>query len=93
MLVISPYARVNHVDSNLTDQASIINFVEYNWHLPGIPGSADQILSRRGRFEGLPFDLAGMFQFRHPRATRLTLDPVTGQPDPRPSSHYLHQSQ
>ena len=42
MLVISPYAKVNSVDSDLTDQASIINFIEYNWRLPGIPGSADQ---------------------------------------------------
>ena len=94
MLVISPYARVNHVDSNLTDQASIINFVEYNWHLPGIPGSADRILSKRDRFERLPFDLAGMFQFRHPRAARVTLNPVTGQPDSAPSwNHHHHHSQ
>ena len=53
MLVISPYAKSNYVDHNLSDQASIINFVEYNWHLPGIPGSADQILARRDRRHGL----------------------------------------
>ena len=38
MLVISPWAKTNYVDSNLSDQSSIINFVEYNWHLPGIAG-------------------------------------------------------
>ena len=80
LLVISPYARVNHVDNNLTDQASIINFVEYNWHLPGIPGSADQVLSKLDRSQGLPFDLAGMFNFEHPQADRLILSPVTGEP-------------
>ncbi len=80
MLVVSPYARVNHVDNDLTDQASIINFVEYNWHLPGISGSADQVLSKLDRSEGLPFDLAGMFDFDHPQVDRLILSPVTGEP-------------
>jgi phospholipase C len=28
MMVISPFAKSNHVDHNLSDQASIINFVE-----------------------------------------------------------------
>ena len=81
MLVISPYAKSNYVDSHLSDQASIINFVEYNWHLPGIPGSADQILAARDRREGLPFDLAGMFDFNQARRTpKLILNPSTGQP-------------
>ena len=88
MLVVSPYARVNHVDHDLTDQASIINFVEYNWHLPGIPGSADQVLSKLDRSEGLPFDLAGMFDFDHPRADRLILSPVTGEPAPGRGHHH-----
>ena len=34
------------------NQASIINFIEYNWHLPGIPGSADQVLSKLDRSQG-----------------------------------------
>ena len=64
MLVISPCAKANYVDHNLTDQASIINFVEYNWHLPAIPGSFDQALTSTDAQEGIPFDLAGMFTFR-----------------------------
>ena len=80
MLVISPWARVNHVDSDLTDQASIINFIEYNWNLPSIPGSADQVLAGTDRKEGIPFDLAGAFDFQRPEAHRLILSPVTGQP-------------
>ncbi len=31
MLVISPVAKHNYVDHNLSDQASIINLIEYNW--------------------------------------------------------------
>jgi phospholipase C len=80
MMVISPFARGNHVDHNLTDMASIINLVEYNWRLPAIDGSFDQVLAGRDDASGRPFDLAGMFQFRGPRARRLILDPTTGQP-------------
>ncbi len=79
MMVISPYAKKNSVDSNLTDQASIINFVEYNWGLPGIPGSADQVLATRDADEGVPFDLAGMFEFGGKRDGKLYLNPTTGQ--------------
>jgi phospholipase C len=80
LLVISPYAKPNYVDSHLSDQASIINFVEYNWHLPGIPGSADQLLAARDRRQGLPFDLAGMFDFNQAPNPMLMLNPSTGQP-------------
>ena len=52
MLVISPWARTNYVDHNLSDQSSIINFVEYNWHLPGIKGSFDQALDPIHQQEG-----------------------------------------
>ena len=87
--MISPYAKRNYVDHTLIDQASIINFIEYNWHLPGISGSADQVLAQRDQAQGLPFDIAGMFDFRGPRAQRLILDPVTGQPvnDGGPGDH------
>jgi phospholipase C len=81
LLVISPFARHNRVDHNLSDQASIINLVEYNWRLPGIPGSYDQALASTDRSERIPFDLAGLFRFRRAGdAGRLFLDPSTGQP-------------
>ena len=84
MLVVSPFVRQNTVDHNLSDQASNpLNFVEYNWRLPGIPGSADQVLAKTDRSERVPFDLAGLFDFRHPNGQRLILSPVTGQPAPR----------
>jgi phospholipase C len=80
MLVISPFARSNYVDHHLSDQASIINMIEFNWDLPGINGSSDQILARRDARKGLPFDLAGLFSFDGHRDGRLLLDPNTGQP-------------
>jgi len=87
MIVISPWAKTNYVDHNLSDQSSIINFIEYNWHLPGIPGSFDQALAQQDRAEHIPFDLAGMFDFRqdsdleHFGLPAVQLDPVTGQVD------------
>ena len=80
MMVISPYSKFNYVDHNLSDQASIINFIEYDWGLSGIPGSADQVLAGKDQSEHLPFDLAGMFDFSSPHGPTLILNPVTGQP-------------
>ena len=48
MLVISPYAKSNFVDNTLTDQSSIIPFIEYNWSLPGI-GQAIRSMRWRDR--------------------------------------------
>jgi phospholipase C len=85
MMVISPYAKHNAVDHNLSDQASIINMIEYNWKLPGITGSADQVLTGNGTdlSEGVPFDLAGMFRFtgllRNPA---FYINPTTGRRAP-----------
>ncbi len=81
MLVVSPFARRNYVDHNLSDQSSIINLIEYNWHLPGISGSYDQALTKADSAEHIPFDLAGMFDFHSSdRNRKLMLDPTTGQP-------------
>ena len=42
-IVISPYAKSNYVDHTITDQSSIIAFIEDNWGLPHIPNSMDSI--------------------------------------------------
>jgi phospholipase C len=82
-LVISPFARQNYVDHDLSDQSSTINFVEYNWGLPGIAGSFDQALAKTDKAEHVPFDLAGMFDFgEHGSNPALPLSPLTGQPVP-----------
>jgi phospholipase C len=81
MIAISPCAAPDAVDHDLSDQASVVNFIEYNWHLPTIPGSYDQALASTDKAEGVPFDLAGLFDFSHCDQSALPLDPTTGQID------------
>ena len=64
LLVISPCAKQNTVDHNLSDLASIPNFIEYNWKLPAIPGSFDQALARTNGTEEGNFD-SGSFDQAH----------------------------
>ncbi|GAA1581816.1 alkaline phosphatase family protein [Kribbella hippodromi] len=70
LLVVSPYAKVNHVDHSLTDQTSVLKFIEDNW--------------RTGRIGDHSFDqragsMNGMFSFwGHPSGKKLILDPKTG---------------
>jgi phospholipase C len=79
MMLISPCAAPDRVDHNTSDQASIINFIEYNWGLDPIPGSFDQSLSQTDKNEGIPFDLAGLFDFSNCNQPAITLDPATGE--------------
>jgi phospholipase C len=74
LLVISPFAKQNFVDHTITDQSSIIQFVEDNWSL-GTIGN--------GSYDALAGSLFNMFDFnRHDqRDSRLILDPITGEPD------------
>jgi phospholipase C len=96
LIVISPWAKTNAVDHNLSDQSSIVNFIEFNWHLPSIPGSFDNALAATDKAEHISFDLQGMFDFgpfgfpfplpvpvRKLQPTTLILDPATGQIDYR----------
>jgi phospholipase C len=71
LLVISPFSRVNFVDNTLTDQSSILRFVEDNW-LGG------QRIG--GSFDSLAGTLNGMFNFSKPAAKPLYLSPTTGEP-------------
>lgn len=79
LMVISPYAKKNAVDHNVSDQSSMINFIEYNWDVPGIAGSFDQALAGKDASESIPFDLAGMFEFEGKKDGKLFLNPTTGQ--------------
>jgi phospholipase C len=74
-LVISPWAKSNDVDHTLTDQSSIIRFVEDNWGLPQIPGSFDHVAGSLNGF----FDFAKNYGHAPDKGTFL-LDPNTGQP-------------
>jgi phospholipase C len=72
LLVLSPYSRVNAVDHQVTDQTSILRFIEDNW-LGGQRIGDNSFDALAGRLDGL-LD----FTRRHPRP--LYLDPTTGQP-------------
>ena len=69
-LVISPYAKVNFVDHRLTDQTSIIRFIEDNWGLGRIGNQS---------FDAKAGSLMNMFDFTTgQRAQKLFLNPSTG---------------
>jgi phospholipase C len=72
LLVISPWARRNFVDHTVTDQTSIIRFIEDNWL------SGQRI--GQGSFDGIASSIAQMFDFRRVRTPRvLFLNPSTGE--------------
>lgn len=75
LLVVSPFSRSNFVDGTFTDQTSVVSFIEDNWlggrRIPG--GSADATAGT----------LSNMFDFIHPQARPLFLDPSTGEPTSR----------
>lgn len=69
-LVISPWAKQNFVDHTLTDQTSIMRFVEDNW-----------LGGRRlgeGSYDAIAGSIDGMFDWTKPRSVTLKLDPETG---------------
>jgi phospholipase C len=68
-VVVSPWARVNFVDHTLTDQSSVIRFVEDNWHLGRIGD---------GSFDELAGPLTNLFDFRERHAKKIFLDRDTG---------------
>jgi phospholipase C len=74
LLVISPWSKTNYVDHKVTDQSSILRFIEDNWNLGRIGnGSADAVAGT----------LNGMFDFDdhgHAKDGKLILNPLTGQP-------------
>jgi phospholipase C len=43
MMLISPYAKSNYVDNTLTEQSSILQFVEHNWSLGSIGSGSEDI--------------------------------------------------
>lgn len=73
LLVISPYAKRNYTDHRVTDQSSILRFIEDNWNLGRIGnGSVDAVAGT----------LNGMFDFddHEHYNSKLILNPTTGQP-------------
>jgi len=74
LLVISPYAKENFVDHSLTDQSSVLRFIEDNWNTGLVGGSS---------FDAYAGSLLNMFDFsKHHEGDdrRLLLSASTGQP-------------
>jgi len=74
LIVISPFAKKNFVDHTLTDQTSILRFIEDNWNLGRIGN---------GSFDAIAGTLGNMFDFDHSDHSDgrvLILDPTTGEP-------------
>jgi phospholipase C len=74
MLVISPWAKHNYVDHQLTDQTSILRFIEDNW-LGG------QRIGQ-GSFDSIAGSINQMFDFTHSAAfgePAYVLDPSSGE--------------
>jgi len=74
LLVVSPFAKRNHVDHTLTDQTSVLRLIEDNW-LSG------ERIQRGGSFDAIAGSLNDMFDFDDrdeggPR--KLLLDEKTG---------------
>jgi phospholipase C len=73
LLAISPYAKQNFVDHGLSDQSSIVRFIEDNWSL-GRLGN--------GSFDALAGTLDNLFDFNNHAfgERRLFLNPTSGTP-------------
>ncbi|NOZ41766.1 MAG: alkaline phosphatase family protein [Alphaproteobacteria bacterium] len=74
LLVVSPWARQNFVDHSVTDQTSILRFIEDNWHLGRLGNQS---------FDAKAGSLLNMFDFSgKAHVRRLFLDPATGLKTP-----------
>jgi phospholipase C len=75
LMVMSPWAKANFVDHTLTDQSSVLLFIEQNWNLGMIGG---------GSFDAIANPINNMFDFTPstpPNPATLILSPTTGLPE------------
>jgi len=92
-LVISPFARQNYVDHTVTDQSSVLRFIEDNFNLGRIDQASPKTVAEGGSFDQIAGSLDSMFDFTPGEDHRhgdhghgdhdgklLILDPITGEP-------------
>jgi phospholipase C len=71
LLVISPYAKSNYVDNTLTEQSSILQFIEQNWSLGRIGAGSEDVDSGT---------VDNMFEFGNAqRAPKVIMNAETGE--------------
>ena len=82
--MISPWARKNYVDHGITDQSSILRFIEDNWSLGRLGGASNDY--KAGTLNNM-FDFSDKDdngQWSHEKEEQhqrtLFLDPSTGEP-------------
>lgn len=70
LLVVSPYAKTNHIDSTYTEQTSVTKFIQDNWGLGRLGGDS---------FDDRAGELTGMFDFAAAeKAPKLFLNETDG---------------
>jgi phospholipase C len=73
LLVISPWAKHNYVDHTVTDQTSVLRFIEDNW----LGGKRIE----QGSFDGIANSISSLFDFKQVVTNDLyILDENTGEP-------------
>ncbi|TSA17934.1 MAG: hypothetical protein D4R72_03355 [Nitrosopumilales archaeon] len=71
LLIISPYAKANFVSHEISDQTSILKFIEDNWKVGQIPDPTS--------FDKRAHSLNNMFDFEDGDNSKLLLNDKTGQ--------------
>lgn len=70
LLIVSPWSRENYIDHHVTDQSSVLKFIEDNWHLGQIGNQS---------FDVKAGSILNMFNFDgNPRMEPLILNPMNG---------------
>jgi phospholipase C len=70
LLVISPYSKQNYVSNSVTDQSSVLKFIEDNWRLGRLGG---------GSFDNSADSLNSFFDYSDPDfGNTVILNPATG---------------
>jgi phospholipase C len=86
LIVVSPFARRNVVDHSVTDQSSILRFIEDNFGLGRLDPTPGKSVANGGSFDQVAGSLGGLLDLDgrhddfHGENDRLLLDPGTGQP-------------
>jgi len=87
-LVISPFARENYVDHTVTDQSSVLRFIEDNFKLGRIDQASPKTVAEGGSFDQIAGSLNSLFDFSRKDdrghddgdGRLLIIDPATGRP-------------
>jgi phospholipase C len=74
LFVISPWSKNNYIDHRITDQSSVLRFIEDNWSIGRIGGDSSDV--KAGKLNGL-FDF-DKHDDELDRNSKLLLDPSTG---------------